>query len=383
MAAHTTIGPRADGCFDTFISYSRRDANFARSAAELLMANGLRVWFDEYQVAKMMEPDPKERVAQIPALLADGVARSCSAILITNQHFANSLHCVKTEAATLLGRNPSIPVLNLGLPAEDDTTARLTEVLPPHLPPPENVSNLGECLPLLERFFGRRLRATLACESRTFKVAKEPVIWMIGPTKFFLDDIGWEFRRPAAPGHPEDRSGPSVMKCFGSCEIDINVVCGKTGFRRAELEKRFTEETGDSRWRGYEMAIGLAQSSFKGYSRFTPGIKKAIGGFSTAQKLKAYARQLSFTVVRWLLGREAYGIHLFHHQGLDQFAITYWSRALGWTRKYCVHIADPAGGSDYEFIFTGGCKGADWQEFLSHAAIMDQYVGSLRTECGH
>lgn len=381
MKAYLPIGSgRPDGRFDTFISYSRQDANFARSVAELLMANGLSVWFDEYQIAKMKEPDPTERVTRIPALLADGVARSCSAILITNQNFANSPHCVQTEAAALLGRNPSIPVLNLGLPADNETTAELLKILPPHLPQPEHVSTLGECLLLFERFFGRRLRPTLACDSEAFKPIEEPVVWAIGPTKFFLDDIGWEFRLPLPASHPDDRSGPSVVRRFGAYELDINVVCGKTGFKRADLEKRFAEETGDSRWKGYEMAIGFAQGSFTGLSRFDPSIAKEIADFTFLQKLKVHVSQFGFMATRWLLGRTAYGIHLFHHHGLDQFAVTYRSRTVGWTRKYCLRIADPAGGSDYEFIFTGGCRGADWYEFLNHVAIIDQYVASLRTE---
>ncbi len=107
----------------TFLSYSRRHSHFARRIAEVLLANGLAVWFDEYELLKF-----RARSSQLMDDISAGLAGSDSGILISNLDYLVSAPCMNLEARNLLSRKPQIPILHISEPATPKAGVALSAV---------------------------------------------------------------------------------------------------------------------------------------------------------------------------------------------------------------------------------------------------------------
>lgn len=98
-----------------FMSYRTTDARFVRFLSEQLIANGVPVWFDEYDITI----DQKEKIAmqeeEFQRAIDHAVETSTKAICITHAGYANSPYC-KSEASSLASRLPRDRILNITCP---------------------------------------------------------------------------------------------------------------------------------------------------------------------------------------------------------------------------------------------------------------------------
>lgn len=98
-----------------FMSYRTTDARFVRFLSEQLMAGGVPVWFDEYEITA----DQKEKIAmqseEFQRAIDDAVAASTKAICITNACYAGSPYC-KNEASSLTSKLSRDRILNITCP---------------------------------------------------------------------------------------------------------------------------------------------------------------------------------------------------------------------------------------------------------------------------
>ena len=354
--------------FDVFISYTRKDADFARAIAELLMANGLRIWFDEYRI-------PLTSAVGLRDALTQGVNQSKAAVLITNPEYVRAHVAFHEEAKPLLLRQPPIPVLNIGRPSDPETVRTLRGVAEHPGTEPKEPATFCEVITLLEKFLGVRLVHDVYSNDL---VDDGRIDWRINSIPARLNVAGWQFRSGPKLVQKGDSVGPNVLQVIDGQRLDMNVTVGKTGRKR----DAFREFNPEKRWEFYEWGIAMAQQYVNGWSpRMAAQWKKEITKLDSAAERAV--RWLQFGVLcvgarLWssFLGNECVGVHLFHQSGLNQFAVTY-NTKMGWTRKYSILLPDPLGGSDLEFVFTGGITG-DIRAFLRYAHRFDEYVGSLR-----
>ena len=354
--------------FDVFISYTRKDADFARGIAECLMSNGLHVWFDEYCI-------PLVPATRLHEALQEGINESRAAILVTNPDYVRA-EIAFGEAVALLSRRPHIPILNIGRPADAETLERLRGITShPDLLPLE-ATNFAEVIGLLEQFLGRNLSHDRDALSQQKEQAV--VQWSINGIPVHLDVAGWQLLPTPISIGRSGSDGPTVARYLEGHRLDMNVNAGKLGMKRDD----FCEINPDKRWEFYEWGIAMAQQYMRGQS---PRMKQAfdrklkdVHGPAKRIWCRVQLALLGVAARLWssLLGNTCVGVHLFHQSGLNQFATTYKSR-IGWSRKYSILVPDPLGGSDLEFVFTGGVNGS-FQDFLRYAHRFDEYVGSLR-----
>ncbi len=72
--------------YDVFISYKSKDANIVRRVVDVLKANGLKVWFAEWNILLVNYEDFQNEIEE-------GIERSNSALIFTNQDWFDSEHC--------------------------------------------------------------------------------------------------------------------------------------------------------------------------------------------------------------------------------------------------------------------------------------------------
>lgn len=363
--------------FDAFVSYSRKDANFARSIVELL-ANGLRIWFDELQIPKIRRLRSGVQENDLNRVLEQGVDMSKAGILITNTDFINSESCMNIEARRLLQRKPQIPILNLGFPAASETADRLRQYASHPGAEPQGISRFDEAVEQLEAFLERPL------EEDTY--SPQPleggrVTWKINGHPVTLSAPGWKSLSWRPSVQAGDAAGPNVVQTINGHRLDVNLIVGKPGWTREALPRQFSRETSDSRWKYYEWAIGIAQMVMGGWSpRLRGRLESEIAESPFLKRIRERFALACIRIFSWWMYRGVCGIHVFHHDNRDHIAVTYRTRGARWTRKYSLLIPDPNGGSDFEFVFTGGCSGS-FEDFCLYAHRLDEYV--LSFQFGH
>lgn len=85
-----------DFTHDVFLSHSAKDKAIVRTVAERLKANGLRVWFDEWEIR------PGD---SIPAKIEEGLEHSRVLVLCMSAHAFGS-EWAQLEAGTFRFRDP-------------------------------------------------------------------------------------------------------------------------------------------------------------------------------------------------------------------------------------------------------------------------------------
>ncbi|MBF0133055.1 MAG: toll/interleukin-1 receptor domain-containing protein [Magnetococcales bacterium] len=104
---HPPAGWSPSEGYDVFISYSSQDRKFAHTLAERLLADGLKIWFDEW-VLKPGDP--------ISVAVEDGLEKSRILLAILSPQFLHS-EWTKVERGAAMFRDPAnrtrrfIPVL--------------------------------------------------------------------------------------------------------------------------------------------------------------------------------------------------------------------------------------------------------------------------------
>ncbi|MGM0668314.1 MAG: toll/interleukin-1 receptor domain-containing protein, partial [Gemmatimonadota bacterium] len=81
-----------------FVSYKSEDANLVRGVAERMTANGVSLWFAEYEVL----PETYERFQEA---IDEGIQNASHGLIFTNARWADSEYC-RYEMAHLLERIP-------------------------------------------------------------------------------------------------------------------------------------------------------------------------------------------------------------------------------------------------------------------------------------
>jgi len=89
--------------FDIFISYKTEDANEVREVAECLVANGVRMWFGEYEIRAEIYDDDQA----VQRSIDDGILRSRHALVFTNDRWASSEYCALEMDGILRKFEPS------------------------------------------------------------------------------------------------------------------------------------------------------------------------------------------------------------------------------------------------------------------------------------
>ncbi len=357
-----------DDEFDVFISYRRKDANFARAIAELLMSNGLSVWFDEYQILL-------KQTRRLEEELGHGVSKCKAGILITNMDYVDwstSKICRDQEAKPLLQRNPQIPIVNIGWPAEPRVAEMLCEIASHPGCHPKEAKTFDDVIVLLEAFFRRKF---VHDKYESLAGGDTRLQWKINDIPVELNVNEWASKGAFGLGQ-DPHVGPNVVQVVDGHKLDVNIIVDKTGMKREKFRELNAEK---SRWEYYEWGIAMAQQYVHGWSPRMMALFKAdiskrlnpmykLAGWCYIEAFSAFARLWS-----WFLGSKAFGVHLFHQSDLNHFAVTYRS-ILGWSRKYSVLVPDPKGGSDFEFVFTCGCYGR-FEEFCRYAHRFTQVSG--------
>ncbi len=95
---------------DVFISYSRRNLEFAYSLHKRLVDDGFRVWFDQVSI-----PHGVDFQNQID----DGIEKAHNFVFIISPHSVNSPYCLKEIERAVLRKKRIIPILHQELAPED------------------------------------------------------------------------------------------------------------------------------------------------------------------------------------------------------------------------------------------------------------------------
>jgi hypothetical protein len=106
----------SDNIYDIFVSYRSEDIHVVRPVAEHLMANGLRVWFAEYEVLL----SGRERFSKA---MAHGLSHCSWGVCFTNDRYADSEHCQK-ELQMLLDRGGPDRIVEIRCPNQPRTYSR-------------------------------------------------------------------------------------------------------------------------------------------------------------------------------------------------------------------------------------------------------------------
>lgn len=139
--------------YDLFISYKTENSNPVRAIADCLIANGLRVWFAEYEITGEIYDDPDAVQAAIDA----GIDSSRHAIVFTNNRWAESPHCSR-EMDRIERRIANTRTVEVRIPTEDLPRAKWPVL--ERVPDIEYSNDLEEVLRFIneQRWFTQSLR---------------------------------------------------------------------------------------------------------------------------------------------------------------------------------------------------------------------------------
>ena len=109
----------ADGFqYHVFPSHSAKDKRIVRRVAERLRGDGLRVWFDEWEIRPDGSLSPRERASVRAAKIEEGLEHSCVFVLCMSAD-AFSSDWTQLEAGTFrFGDPPNQQRRFIPLPAE-------------------------------------------------------------------------------------------------------------------------------------------------------------------------------------------------------------------------------------------------------------------------
>jgi len=95
-----------------FVSYKSEDANLVRGVTERMKANGVPLWFAEYEVL----PETYERFQEA---IDEGIQNASHGLVFTNARWADSEHC-RYEMVHLLERIPHGKIVEVCIPKESE-----------------------------------------------------------------------------------------------------------------------------------------------------------------------------------------------------------------------------------------------------------------------
>lgn len=309
-----------------FLSYRTADMLLARAVTERLLASGVGVWFNEYEV-------DIEHYDAWDQLVAAGIEEASGGIALVGPDYLSSPYCrdeltqmlaaygpegvlvvvTGEEGGRLLERFPELATSQRVVGHDVDTIVAQVRSQAPFAIP-----EVSPCLP-----------------EHTGLVTGGTVLGI----PYRLDADGW---RLLARGGGErgggEVEGPQLQLADPVERVLLNLYAGPLGEGERRSPNRLEGEDREIRRRTMEQA------------------------------------RRHYEALRSLGGGVARGLHLVPHEGWGQFAITY--RMPGyWSRKYSVLLAQPTG-EQAEFVFTFGVVGS-FASLCRVASQMDRLVTSL------
>lgn len=309
-----------------FLSYRTADMLLARAVTERLLASGVGVWFNEYEV-------DIEHYDAWDQLVAGGIREAVGGIALVGPDYLSSPYCRDELTQMLAAYGPEgVLVVVTG-----DEGGRLVERFPDVATSQRVVGHDVDAIVAQVRSLAPfAIPEAIPCRpERTGLVAGGTVLGI----PYRLDADGW---RLLGQGGGErgagEVEGPQLQLADPAARVLMNLYAGPL----AEGERR-------------------SPNPLAGEDR------------EIRRRTMEQARR-HYGALRSLGGGLARGLHLVPHDGWGQFAITY--RMPGyWSRKYSVLLVQPTG-EQAEFVFTFGVVGT-FASFCRVASQMDRLVTSL------
>lgn len=332
-----------------FVSYKSENANVVRRVTEQLMACGLEVWFNEYQI---LAGDYERFQDAIDA----GLARATHAVVFTNDRWAAADWC-RYEMTGLLAHiaDPS-RIVEVAIPSEGRPAREFPGVLgrqpiefrgDPRRP--SHAAVHATVAAILDRLgFGTDMAPLPDSEPRP--------VWL--PTSgVTFDPAPFQLNRAKTVRQVQARTLQSdpvlglrtIVYSLAAADVDITMDVYATNYE-SPISRLAVSETGSSDDRAV----------YGAYLRYAKQWLPSEHG---------HFRHVAY---------EPKGLHLVFVDGSSQIGLTYVSRMEGetgpkttWERRYAVRIPNPLAGNEGElaFVFSVGLAGDEARQARAFARL--------------
>jgi hypothetical protein len=337
---------------DIFISYKSENANAVRSVVEELVARGVRVWFDEYEIRTDTGDSWRNDVK--PVIFA-GIDRSNYFLVFTNDRWAESDYCNdEIERIKVKGMDR---VLEIRIPKEEGVYQRHPELLAAR----GSIDWQGEIGSVLS--FIREYFADLELAEQPPAEPATITDQMIEPLRFGISMQAGPLQHvPATTGvHEHQRTRPWVK---GETYLFEGLIAGNPTRMEVSINP-------------FETAVG----------NLSVREDIAADDHAVRRQYRRFARD-------WLErhGLSELGVHLFFWNGHSHLAITYTDpnaeEAHTWERRYAIVVRDSDGTDlgevDITFSVPFGEEAETRQDereaFARFAPQFDSFAASLAYE---
>ncbi len=362
-----------------FMSYRTTDARFVRLLSEQLIASGVPVWFDEYDITI----DQKEKIAmqeeEFKRSIDHAVETSTKAICITHAGYASSPYC-KSEVFSLASRLSRDRILNITCPEH----SQLYEDVPsisgePAVHLGKDLAELSDkdrqmLCAAISRHVGSEL--TLPTLDRQAPPMTRTFEWRHG-VRYTLDLGGWEEWKP------KNQHLRSLRRDLKNIRTGIEDACGRDF--RMNIEGRFIR---------LYVTVGIALQAGKRL-RFNTIDSRPHYFVEVAKRFDDYLT--SGNVMPKDSGKLV-GIHLLHTtDGNGHVAFTHFDMEQSqWGRHYVIIVDNPAAekvarelgssrlaqdpslGTELEISIQFYARNCTFREFCKVAYLGDRVAESFR-----
>lgn len=365
--------------YEFFVSYSRRDADFARAVAESLARLGVSAWIAESEILIEGRKRLEDRNI-LRDILAEAATASRRCLLLVSPHALDSEWVMEVEIPSFLQREGTQraqvmwPVI-VGPDADADAVrGRWPAALSEHaVPECRTVADVDAVVRELCGAAGLTVppdEASIPLSSSRTVVSRLTVATERRRFVFALD-IGTEWT-------PRPPTGPGMLLNLknGETELVLNLVVGamprdlrrESGTQAVEEANYFAE------------AFVTRRMDLLSQVRHVLDSDKA----SSGDRARGLLQILRLKLITAAAGRpDVLGSHVVNVLGQPHFAYTYRMKGpLGpaiIARKYSVILAPPGTGDDrhFEFVFTAGFAG-EHGDFLKRISRAESIVRSFR-----
>jgi hypothetical protein len=240
----------SDNNYDIFVSYRSEDIHVVRPVAEHLMANGLRVWFAEYEVLL----SGRERFSKA---MTHGLSHCSWGVCFTNDRYADSKHCQK-ELQMLLDRGGPEKIVDIRCPNQPLTYSRFPRL---------RSAKTFEYLSLVQVL--RDIQSVTKLETGFSLVERQAPVderhFYSNDIRFRLDFGGWNIRKPWLRWFGGgDRRVADYRRSWNGNRMHGHLLVGPMNVARASV----TDNSDDRAY--YDRALKFAESFYEVNFRQNP-----------------------------------------------------------------------------------------------------------------
>lgn len=319
-----------DQKYDYFISYKAQDVLLVRQIAELMMASGISVWFDEYQILFNNYEDDKLEMELMTA-----IENATYGIIFTNDLYFNSKYC--SDELKLLLKKPKSNIINI--------------LLQPHVlfrnfddlrdcPTWTGASKVNEICSFINARTNIQIVDTSQTTERDSQIYKKKYLHV--PYQLNISgwqESSWPLFSKITNTASSTKLGPWLKRTINDYQLEVNVCMGPE-LHPAQISSQ-VHHTTDHR----EIQKNLMR----------PRVQKFLTDFGPD------------TII---------GFHLLPHREYMHHAFTYKFSENKWQRKYSITLPQPNCDELYDFVFTCNFDGP-FEEFCRIAHLLDSLVVSL------